>query len=221
MCLRIRQMWILTTGSLSLTFMRWVSSSVRPRCRCTRSHSKPRHGEPQARQIYMGVPRRSVLVFQIQILRRNPVSRMEKIPQIWRCIDSGKPERRRMFEIRNGASDVRQLRISAAVQSGGNRPRRAVEAASHFRYAAQLYHKRRSRSRSAAHGRLHRAFRQHHSERNGVIQIDDNDAGGSTINASLRETHFQSGNKSHGETFCLVVNPVYCSILSGRCRFLA
>ena len=31
---------------------------------------------------------------------------MEKIPQIWRCIDSRIAERRRMLEVRNGASDV-------------------------------------------------------------------------------------------------------------------
>ena len=68
-----------------------------------------------------------------------------------------------MLEVRNGASDICQLGISAAVQSGSNGPGRAVEAAAYLRYAAQLHYKRRSRSRSAAHGRLHRAFRQHHS----------------------------------------------------------
>ena len=125
-----------------------------------------------------------VLVFQIQILRRNPVSRMEKISQIRCCVDGGKPERRRMSEIRNGASDVRQLGISAAVQSGGNRPGRAVEAASHFRYAAQLYHKRRSRSWFTSHGRQHRAVRQHDSPRHRAIQAGHNHAGRSKVIAS-------------------------------------
>ena len=82
-----------------------------------------------------------------------------------------------MSEIRNGASDVRQLRISAAVQSGGNGSSRTFQTPAYLRYAAQLHHERRSRSRPAAHGRLHRAFRQHDSEEYRTIQIDDNDAG--------------------------------------------